>query len=186
MIKIIGPKYPKDKTAINTTSLSPNWSVGLSPFHVGPVELYDGHVAKNVENAYQFCKVYKIHTDDWGEPTKEYWEWAKKGWDTQRGIRYPFGKQAIPEYTLWKGKKLGYIEARKQVYIPCYANAVRKTDAFKKLKEIYEENGKNITLWDVDGYDYLALGKTIEECIEDPTRILGHAFVLAMLLEGKL
>lgn len=31
----------------------------LSPFFLGPVSLYDGHVAKNVENAWQYAKVTK-------------------------------------------------------------------------------------------------------------------------------
>lgn len=39
----------------------------LSPFFLGPVALYDGHVAKNVENAWQYskarlpCPVFIVH-----------------------------------------------------------------------------------------------------------------------------
>lgn len=38
---------------------------------------------------------------------------------------------------------------------------------------------------DFDGYDYLAKGKTLEQCLEDTEVIMGHAFVLAMLLTGN-
>lgn len=45
-------------------------------------------------------------------------------------------------------------------------------------------NGEPLVLWDFDGYDHQALGISLAEVIEDPRRKMGHAFVLAMLLEG--
>lgn len=52
MIRVVGPNFkaPDGATVINTTSRSTAWSSGLSPFFLGPVDLYWGHVAKNVEN----------------------------------------------------------------------------------------------------------------------------------------
>jgi hypothetical protein len=41
-------------------------------------------------------------------------------------------------------------------------------------------------LWDFDGYDYQAFGLTFDQVINDPVRKMGHAFVIAMLLEGYL
>jgi hypothetical protein len=41
----------KVKDFINTTSRSGNWSKGLSPFFLGPVDLYGGHTAKNVSDS---------------------------------------------------------------------------------------------------------------------------------------
>lgn len=186
MVRILGPRDPKDKTAIITCSFSKDWSQGLSPFFLGPVPLYDGHVALNLENAWQYAKVYKEHTDEWGEPTEAYWTWAKKGWANKRAHRYPKGRGAIPEYSLWNGRKMGYIEARKEIYIKCYSEAVKQTDAFKELLKRYKANGDQITLWDVDGYDYLKLGMTLEEVVNNPNRIMGHAVVLALMLEGKI
>lgn len=184
MIKIIGPRDKKDPKAINACSSSNNWK-GLSPFLIGPSELYDGMTSKNMENAWQYSKVYAAHADSSGEPTEAYWQWAKMGWDKAWADRYPMGRGAIPLYSLWGGQKLGYIEARKTIYMPLYAKAVANTEAFRALKELYLKEG-TVTLWDFDGYDYLSLGMTLEEVLNEPTRKMGHAFVLAMLLEGKL
>lgn len=166
---------------VNSTSRSTNWSRGLSPFYLGPVYLYNGNIAQNVENAWQFSKVYSCHTDVKGNPTEEYWIWAKEGWSKKEAIRYPFGKDKKPEYSLWDGKKLSYIEARKVIYIPLYIKAVVPSEAFKKLKAIHQ-NKRKLYLLDFDGYDYLANGDTLKDVLENPNKKMGHAFVLAMLL----
>lgn len=186
-IRVIGARDPREKNAINTTSSCKGMGRQFSPFILGPVNLYAGAVvprALNVENAWQFSKVYKCHTDDNGDPTDEYFEWAKKGWNDTRAHRYPMGKGAIPEYSWWDGKKLGYIEARKRIYFSLYAGAVSKTKSFKLLKEGYEA-GKAITLWDYDGYNYLDLDMTLKDVINDPSRPMGHAFVLAALIQEE-
>jgi hypothetical protein len=56
---------------IDTTSRSKTWTRGLSPFLVGPVEVDTGlgtYIAKNVENAWQYSKVYMEHASDIGQP----------------------------------------------------------------------------------------------------------------------
>lgn len=169
---------------INTTSRSGNWSVGLSPFYLGPVDLYDGYVARNVENAWQYAKVYPQHVDEKGNPSIDYWTWAQYGWGKERADRYPMGKGAKPLYSYWDGRKLSYVEARKKIYAPIYAKAVEKTEAFKKLTEIYKEKGE-IWLWDFDGYDHVKLGMTFKDVIDCETRKMGHAFVLAMMLQNE-
>jgi hypothetical protein len=187
MLYVIGPKYPTPEGAvvINTTSRSENWSRGLSPFFAGPVDLYDGYKSVNVENAWQYSKVYYNHVDANDIPTKEYFEWANKGWNSIKAHRYPMGKGAIPLFSYWDGQKLSYTEARHKIYIPLYAQAVQKTFAFQKLKKMYAEN-KDLYLWDFDGYNHKTLGLTYEQVINDPNRKMGHAFVIAMLLEGYL
>ena len=182
VIKIIGPRDKKVSNAINTTSTSNNWSKNLSPFFLGPCRLYNDLISQNMENAWQYSKVYLDQVDQEGNPTKNYFNWAKTGWNKSRADRYPRGKGAKPLYSYWNGEKLDYIEARKKIYIPLYANAVQKTDSFQRLVEIYQKN-KSITLFDFDGYDYLSLKMTLQQVIEDPTRKMGHGFVLAMLLE---
>jgi hypothetical protein len=141
-------------------------------------------VAQNVENAWQFAKVYPKHVDDNGDPTEAYWEWAKAGWADTRAHRYPMGKGAIPLYSYWDGKKLGYIAARKAIYAPLYCRAVESTDAYQRLKQMYEEN---LPLWlkDFDGYDYRKLNISLNEVLNCETRKMGHAFVLAMMLENN-
>ncbi|PLS18880.1 hypothetical protein CVD28_00320 [Bacillus sp. M6-12] len=183
VVRVIGGRDKYAGEVINTTSKSTNWSKGLSPFYLGNVELYDGYKAQNVENAWQFSKVYQEHTDTNGNPTPDYFEWAKKGWESKWAFRYPMGKGAIPLYSWWNGDKLDYIEARKRIYLPLYAKAVVTSPAYQILKKTYEQRGE-VILWDFDGYDYLALGMTLEQVLNEPKRKMGHAFVLAMLLTG--
>ena len=140
-VQVIGFREMKNaegKIIINTTSKSTNWSKGLSPFYLGSVELYGGHVAKNVENAWQFSKVYPEYADEEQNPTDEYFKWAKEGWTDSYAHRYPMGKGKIPLYSYWEGHKLTYIEARRAIYAPIYAKAVVNTPAFEQLLDLYE------------------------------------------------
>lgn len=187
-IRVIGPRDPPDPNAINTTSRSKTWSRGLSPFFLGPVPLYPGaplKEAKNMENLWQFSKVYLSQVDSDQNPTQEYWSWATRGWGSPRAERYPMGKGSVPLYSLWEGRQLPYLEARKTIYSPSYAKAVVGTEAFDRLLNLYKTTGR-VTLWDFDGYDHTALGMSLRDVLNCPTRKMGHAFVLAYLLEKSL
>ena len=166
---------------VNTTSkAADDWQRDLSPFHLGPCDLYDGHESQNMENAWQYSKVYAKHAED-RKPTEEYWEWAKEGWDNPRAVRYPMGRGARPLYSLWQGEELGYIDARKKIYAPLYAEAVQRTQGWNRLKGLYE-NEKLIVLRDYDGYYYASRNETLTDVLNNPSKKMGHAFVLAMLL----
>jgi hypothetical protein len=95
------------------------------------------------------------------------------------------GKGAKPEYSWWDGQALGYIEARKKIYVPLYSKAVLNTPAFERLLELYDRYGE-LVLWDFDGYDHRALDMDLKDVLNFPHRNMGHAFVLMMLLEAKL
>jgi hypothetical protein len=138
-----------------------------------------------MENAWQFSKVYPEHVTECGLLTSKYWDWAKKGWSDTWAHRYPMGKGAIPLFSYWDGERLGYIDARKKIYAPLYANAVVKTKAYERLCELYKERG-TITLFDFDGYDHHKLNMTLKDVINNPDRKMGHAFVLAMLLQNDI
>lgn len=176
-------KIPDNAICVNTTSRSNNWSRDLSPFVLGPVDLYNGYIAENVENAWQYSKVYYDYLDDNGDPSEEYWKWAKKGWSNNYANRYPMGKGMVPEYSYWNGEKLSYIEARKKIYIPIYGNAVKDIYAFRKLKKLASED-KDMYLIDFDGYNHKRIGMSYHEVINSKTKKMGHAFVLAMMLDG--
>jgi len=183
MIRVIGPRDRRDATAINTTSHSKTeWTTQLSPFNLGPVNLYGDFSAQIFENAWQYAKVYAQHADQHGDPTGSYWSWAKNGWNSRVPRRYPMGKGSRPLYSLWNGSRLSYIEARKTIYLPLYRDLVKQTDGFRRLQRIYQHEGK-ITLFDFDGYDHHALGLTLSQVLNDPRRICGHGFILAMMLE---
>lgn len=186
MVYIIGPRDKGNfENVISTVSKSEkSWQRGLSPFFLGPCNLYAGYVSENMENGWQYSKVYKHQVDCDDLPTKEWWDWAKEGWANKRAVRYPMGKGAIPLYSYWNGEKLDYIAARKKIYIPLYYNAVKDTDSFKKLKEEYE-TGKDIYLWDFDGYNHKVKGHVFQDVIDNPKLKMGHAFVLGMMLEDQ-
>lgn len=184
IITLVGPRDPR-VNSINTTSRSKDWSQGLSPFFLGPVPCYGGLVAQNVENAWQYSKVYECHVNDDDAPSKHWFGWRDEGFAKHRADRYPMGRSVVPLYSWWDGKKLSYIESRQEIYIPVYAAAVRDTPAFKRLKEIYETSrDEHLYLWDFDSYDHRKLGMTYDDVIQCETRKMGHAFVLAMMLEG--
>jgi len=99
------------------------------------------------------------------------------------------GRGAVPEYSLWEGEKLGYIDARKRIYIPLYASKVKETHAFKHLRGIAakaERDGKDLYIRDYDGYNSKGLGMTYDEVINCESRKMGHGFIIAMLLDGAL
>ena len=180
-------KIPKGAFAVDTTSRSSGWK-DLSPFYLGPVKLYDGLESKNFENSWQFSKVYKQHVDEDGEPNEEYWDWAKTGWNSTWAHRYPMGKGAIPEYSLWDGEKLGYIEARKRIYMPLYAVKIQQRvfDSIAELMFRAAKIGQDLYLRDFDGYNHKELGMTYDDVIHCEERKMGHAFVLAMVLENVI
>ncbi len=165
-------------TVIDTTSASLNWTMGLSPFHLGPCPLYDGYVAQKMENAWQFSKLYAQHSDGLCNPTAEYWRWAQQGWSDMRAHRYPMGRGAKPVCSIWNGYRHDYISARKNIYCPLYCNAVKTTVAWQQLKAL-TQNNIPILLLDYDGYQS---DRSLHQILHDPTRIMGHAFVLAMML----
>jgi hypothetical protein len=170
-----------DGYGLDVTSRSQFWR-GLSPMLLGPVMLYGGIWSQNVENGWQYAKVYRECADP-----AVYWPWANAGWAAHRAERYPMGKGAVPLHTLWAGEHLDYITARRKVYIPLYVQAVRfyQYDALTALRDQHAR-GHDVTLRDFDGYDHRALGYSWADVISDPDRKMGHGHVLAMMIEGVL
>lgn len=186
-IILISPRTPYDVytnyRVINTTSRSTTRSKELSPFILGPVTLYGNYTAKKVENGWQYSKCYPEHVDAQGNPTENYFEWATKGWSQSRAERYPMGKGTIPLYSYWNGLKLSYVEARKNIFVPLYSQAVLKTEAFKILKNIAEK--EDIALWDFDVYDHIKLNMSLKDVINCEDKTMGHGFILYSLLTGE-
>lgn len=172
-------KPPADAIVIDCTSWSKEpWSRAFSPFYLGPVEVtpYDETlVSQNMENAWQFSKVFSGYEDK-----EKYLEWAKKGFDSKKAIRYPIARGTHSLYHVHKGEKLNKVEARKKIYCPLYAYCVEKyaKDALDKLRDLYLE-GKNIALLDFDGYSKYT---SLKEVLNDPNKKMGQAFVLAMII----
>jgi hypothetical protein len=196
-IRILNKFEPNPYSGLEIDTTSRGNNKDLSPFYLGPVPTYEpGVMATCVENLYQYSKVYREHTYQpkepidlfnpmcW-EPSDLYYKWRDDGWRRPRAVRYPMGKGAKPMYSLWRGQKLSYIQARKIIYIPAYANAVIKTRSYAMLYEALK-NGSDIVLRDFDGYDYTKTGQTLVNVVNNTKRTMGHAFVLAMLLTGTI
>ena len=174
-------KNPYSDTAINTTSHS-GINKDLSPFLLGPIETYKkGVYALNFENLWQYSKCYPEFLRRGKYLTWSWFKWRKAGWNNPRAVRYPMDKGRKPNFSYWDGEKLSYIDARKRIYTSIYGKYVVKTDSFKQLRKLYKK-GKTIVLRDFDGYDHNRLGVSLVEVINNPNRIMGHAFVIAMLL----
>lgn len=183
MIYVISFRDPQRENVLNVTSSSKDWGKAFSPFFLGPVSLYQNMRAENVENAWQYSKVYPQHIGPDGNPTQEYFDWARAGWADKWAHRYPMGKGAVPKYSLWKDQRLSYIEARKQIYIPLYTQAVVRVPEFQRLKDWART--EDVYLRDYDGYNHKALDMSMDDVIHCEERKMGHAFVLAALLEAE-
>ena len=171
---------------------------GLSPFYLGPVECYDGLKSETFERAWQCAKVYPWMADAKGDPDERYFAWrdamwAKKGFENKIDIRFPAGKGNLKKclYAWWKVngefRKLGYVEGRKAIYMPLYAKAVVKTEAYRRLVEL-RDSGKNLMLLDFDGYNphHSKYNFTYNDVVHCSLLKMGHGFVLAMLIEGLI
>ena len=182
VLRLWDPK-PEDATVVSTISKSMGWQRGLSPFVLGPCKLYGKFVSKNMENGWQYAKVYKEFLDDKGRVGSKYYDWAKAGWDNSRAVRYPVGKGRKPEFSWWKGETLDYVTARKTIYVPLYRDAVCKTESYKTLERLYKKE-KLLVLLDYDAHDHRKLGLSLSDVLNNPDKKMGHAFVLMMLLTG--
>lgn len=187
---------------IDCTSGNPDTVMkeGLSPFFLGPVDTYDGLKAERFERAWQCSKVFAGFADASGNPLPEWFAWRDRMWadasnTDHMAIRFPAGKENATAkktlYSYWKVdgefRRLGYIDARKHIYLPVYAKAVVKTEAYRRLCLMRDE-GKNLLLVDFDGYNrhLPRYNFTYNDVLHCPLLKMGHGFVLAMLLEGVI
>lgn len=187
MIYTIGyrDRKPPNATIIEVTSRSSIWTQRFSPFFLGPCEIAEGVYSANMENAWQYSKVYTRHVGPDSRPTKEWFRWARTGFAKSRADRYPMGRGAHPEYSYWQKELLDYVEARQRIYIPLYSQAVREhaRPELERLKKMLEEL-ENIAILDFDAYRYDLEGMELKDVILRTDKKMGHGFVLAMILEG--
>lgn len=184
-IKYVGGKKVFPNPVVNGVKfkiievMTPSTTWGdLSPYSL---KTREGYI---MENVWQFSKVYEqvpkttqIYSKYnpkiiWDHPeekhynpetrkfTPEYYLWRRKGFECEYAIRYPVGYADRGKclFALTDtGKELGYIDARKQVYLPLYMNLVVNVDKFHKLKKMYIR-GENLMIVEVDGPHQESLG----------------------------
>lgn len=176
-IYVVGPKDKvpggSDTFLFNTTSKVKSI---FSPFYNAttyPV------AARKMENAWQFSKVYAQH-DNNGQPSEDWYEWRDRGFAAKWAERYPMGKGAVPEYVWFDNQRLGYIESRKQLYIPLYRNIItqKHVDEINIILSILRFD--DIALWDYDGY---LTADDFDTIVNNPNKKMGHAFVLREIIK---
>jgi len=161
-----GVSYPEEENFLNI----PAWSRGakpydqLSPFKIGPVTFGDKE-CPTFETFWQAQKVWKkvstqkswqwtwkseTHVDEEENPNENWHIWHEALLKNKHAVRRPNGRN-IPLYAWWHGKKLGIVEARKEIYIPYLQTLYRAHPVYKKLYKLVVEEGKNICILEPDG-----------------------------------
>ena len=141
------------------------------------------------ENFWQSLKVYTFELDADNEITKEYFIRRRKNFSDSKGHRRVFPKKVLEqrnakvEFSYFDGIRYNYINARKKIYCPMYAEMVQKTRYFKSLKERME-NGENLLIIGFDGFSFDPKTDDVYQHLNDPTKPFGHEAVICCLLHG--
>lgn len=163
-------KVHPDAIIIDVTSKAEGDWVKLSPFypHGGiPVPFSEGYTASCVEAIWQGLKVFELYDVDtslFGNTTMK---------NLKRTVR-KFGKPLGHRKGVHGTELLGYIEARKQIYLPAYKwmldNKVQ--DLIEKLRIM--SKSKTVVLLDYE----------TNAAVEDYCKPLSHASLVRAYIEG--
>lgn len=154
----------------------------LSPMKLGPIK-EKGLVSENLENFWQFSKVWKEDLDEEGNIKDEFYKRRKKAFSDKKATRHVPGKKGqYCEFVLWGEERLDFYEAKKKIYCKLYEKYATKTSAFKELLGMIEE-GYNIQILGYDGRDIKDISTfPYEKELRNKEYIFGHEIVLAYLL----
>ena len=162
-------KYP-DAVIADVTSQATDGLVRLSPFypHGGiPVPFSEGYTAMCVEAIWQGLKVFEsadVDVDMFANDTMK---------NIKRTVRR-FGKPLGHRKGVNGTELLGYIEARKQIYLPAYKWVLENKVA--NIIERLREASKTKTI--------VLLDYTTNCDIDNPKTPLSHAFLIKAYAEG--
>lgn len=199
--------YPVDNVTPLLSHLAPLPCYELSPYHL---KIFDPEVNKEIlfENFYQSCKVFskmeaqhqggyanwvhgeEIHCVD-DKITPEYLNWRKKVRLHQCPLRYPAGYQDRSKvlFSYYEGRRLTYLEARKQIYCANYERAVHNHQLIKYLRELLRQ-GFTLEIIDVDlpGVSAFSIDENDKFILEynkyivDTSLAFGHSWTVAKLI----
>lgn len=162
-------KYP-DAVIADVTSQATDGLVKLSPFypHGGiPVPFSEGYTAMCVEGIWQGLKVFESADVDVNMFANDTMKNIKR---TVRRFGKPLGHRKGVNGT----ELLGYIEARKQIYLPAYKWMLENKVA--NIIERLREASKTKTI--------VLLDYTTNCDIDNPKKPLSHAFLIKAYAEG--
>lgn len=140
----------------------------------------------NFEAYWQSGKVYESISPS---KTRQYWASI-----TTPRRRYPGSKGKRVWYAEWTdGCRLGYIDSRKQVYVPQYYELMQATESAAHYRQLVLNN-VSVVVYDFDGPRTLENAPTclevsknlLVEKINDPRHPFGHGYIVAGYLLGIL
>lgn len=182
-----GPKtHPRREGYLNIDVTSGTMSrfKALSPMLLGPTNTIPS--AQNIENLWQFSKVFEGDLDEEGNLTKDYLDRRNAGYADTKAHRRSKRVGSF-QFHYWKGKRIKRLKARKEIYVRNYMNLAKKSQVYKEL-EIMVNNGTNIQIIGYDGIDYDASndknGSLMKKMYINPDIKFGHELVLAAMLLG--
>ena len=178
---------PRGTTRVNVTTCQRKahpYRRDFSPMH--PRE-HKGYYC--FENYWQAGKVFE------GLDRKKQQAWWKKLQKCKRTYAGP-GKDKAKRvlYSIYPdGKQRGYIDSRKEVYVPEYYKIINKTESFNDLVERVN-SGESFTIYDLDGPkkadgspDVKKVSiELLREKINDARFPFGHGYVVAASVLGIL
>lgn len=168
--------------------------------------------AVNVEVAWQFSKVFSYvkengrlinvrerfitrDTEGNARPSAQWFAWRDAAYTNPRfvhthpefernkmQVRRPFPGGSVVAFWYWDGKILDSVQARQQIYAALYEKFVKRTEGYKQLRRAMQR-GKDVFIYDRDGYDWQRLGMTPADCLR-AGHSFGHGMVTAFLLLG--
>ena len=170
----------------------------LSPLTLGPVADKEGNVVLTFEAFWQHSKYWPTaaHLDGEGAPTQKWFEFRAKGFKLTKGKRRPlplrqYGRPtgAVYNSQIYTGSD-GYVQSRKDVYVPIYANLIKDLPAIAALKQMVK-NGESVMIVDGDGPprdiypDGMEMTKeNWQKMLNDSRFPFGHGYVVAAVVAG--
>ncbi len=196
---------------VNVTTRTKEWSRELSPFLLGPVDTYCEKQkmlqAVSVEVAWQYSKIYnhklegeKLVALDFqqkdGSPNAKWFTWRDAAFGNpefkeshpqfkanKHLVRRAFPKGSTIAAWYWDGRVItDPVEARREIYATLYCREVKRSKAFAQLQGLNAKG--DVAIFDMDGYDYLALGMSPDDTIRDLNHSWGHGLLLTLMLRG--
>ena len=172
---------PNDSVSINVTSAQSKTSQNRLDFSPMTQTNYNGYHC--FENYWQSGKKFEGISL---EKSKAWWAKQIKG-----KRRYPAGKGKEVLCSNYDGIERGYIDSRKEIYVPEYDTLMRVTESFSKYKTMIEK-GQDVVVMDFDGPRTPERGVCCEEVtlellkekINDVKFPFGHGYVVAAGLKG--
>lgn len=159
-------------------------SIGSEYWDLSPFFLKDEQ-GRLMENVWQFSKIYQEipsinekkwsypaekHLDEKGAILPEYWRWRHRGMTFQKPIRYPVGwkhrhnvvatlcnPQDVDPSKPPSLEIMGYVEARRKLYVPLYTRLLKQKPRFQQLRERFLR-GERMLIVEVDGPHLESLG----------------------------